>query len=68
MDTHTNGNKKITLEIEFNDIDGYKGHGDDTAELIKNALESELRYDLEADGVIKSGWNVKLIKHYTDGL
>lgn len=52
--------KKITLVIEFDDTDGYKGHGDDTGELIKNTLENELEYSLEADGVIKEGWKVTL--------
>ena len=55
--------KKITLEIEFDDSLGYKGHGDDTAELIKNILENELEMSLEADGVIKEGWTVTLKTH-----
>jgi len=52
--------KKITLEIEFDDSMGYKGHGDDTAELIKNGLENFLDIDLVSDGVIKEGWTVTL--------
>jgi len=55
--------KKITLEIEFDDSMGYKGHGDDTAELIKNGLENFLDIDLVSDGVIKEGWTVTLKKH-----
>ena len=55
--------KKITLEIEFDDSLGYKGHGDDTAELIKNGLENFLDIDLVSDGVIKEGWTVTLKKH-----
>lgn len=54
--------KKITIEIEYDDTDGYKGHGDDTAELIKNSIENELEYELESDGVIKEGWSVKIVK------
>lgn len=54
--------KKITLEIEFDDTDGYKGHGDNTAELIKNAFENEMEYSFEADGVIKEGWKITLKK------
>ena len=52
--------KKITLEIEFDDSMGYKGHGDDTVELIKNGLENFLDIDLVSDGVIKEGWTVTL--------
>jgi hypothetical protein len=52
--------KKITFEIEFDDSMGYKGHGDDTAELIKNGLENFLDIDLVSDGVIKEGWTVTL--------
>lgn len=50
--------KKLILVIEFDDTDGYKGHGDDTGELIKETLENELKYNLEADGVIKEGWKI----------
>lgn len=55
--------KKITIEITFDDTKGYKGHGDDTADLIKNAIENELEFELEADGVIKSGWEVKVVNN-----
>ncbi len=48
--------KTIILEITFDDTDGYKGHGEDTAELIKN----EMGISLESDGVIKEGWTVTL--------
>ncbi len=52
--------KKIILEIEFDDTDGYKGHGENTAELIKAALENEMSVSFEADKVIKNGWKVTL--------
>ena len=52
--------KKIILEIEYDDTDGYKGHGDNAAELIKSAIENEIRVSLQADGVIKEGWRVRL--------
>lgn len=53
--------KKVTLEITFDDTKGYKGHGDNTADLIKNAIEKELEFELEPDGVVKSGWEVKVV-------
>ncbi len=53
---------KIILEIEFDDSDCYKGHEDNTSELIKDSLESEMQYSLQADNVIKEGWKVKLIE------
>lgn len=52
--------KKIILEIEFDDTDGYKGHGEDTAELIKGILENEMQITLEDDKVIKPHWKVTL--------
>lgn len=54
--------KKIILEISFDDTDGYKGHGDDTAELILEACKNEIEIGLEHDGVIKKGWEITLIK------
>lgn len=54
--------KKIILEVEYDDTDGYKGHGENTAELIKSSLENEMSVGLEADGVIKEGWTVTLSK------
>ncbi len=52
--------KTILIEIKFDDTDGYKGHGEDTAELIKSSIENEMGISLEADGVIKEGWTVTL--------
>ncbi len=52
--------KTITLTIQFDDTGCYKGHGDDTAELIKYVFENEMKYSLEADGVIKEGWSISL--------
>lgn len=57
--------KKITLEITFDDTNGYKGHGDDTAGLIKDAIEKELKFELEADGVVKPGWSVEIVDNNT---
>ena len=52
--------KTITLTIQFDDTGCYKGHGDDTAELIKDFIENEMRYCLQSDGVIKEGWKISL--------
>ncbi len=52
--------KKIILEIEFDDTDGYKGHGENTGEIIKRIIENEMEYNLESDDVIKTGWSVTL--------
>lgn len=53
--------KKIIIEIEFDDTDGYKGHGDDTAELIEDSIKRFMEIDLEGDKVIQPGWSVYLI-------
>lgn len=53
--------KEITIKILFDDQDGYKGHGDDTTELILDGLNNFMGIDLESDGVIKSGWKVELV-------
>ena len=53
--------KKVTIEITFDDTDGYKGHGADTSEIIKSAIESELKFELESDGVISPEWEVKIV-------
>lgn len=60
--------KKITLEITFDDTNGYKGHGDYTAGLIKDAIEKELKFELEADGVVKPGWSVVVVEDESDDL
>ena len=57
-----NNMKTIILEIKFDDTDGYKGHGENTAELIIETLKNEMEMGMEADGVIKKGWTVKLVE------
>jgi hypothetical protein len=54
--------KEITIKIKFDDEGGYKGHGDDTAELILHGIDNYMNIDLESDGVIKEGWTVELVK------
>lgn len=54
--------KEIIIKIKFDDEGGYKGHGDNTAELIVNGLEIFLSIDLEGDNVIKKGWTVELVE------
>lgn len=54
--------KELILKITFDDTDGYKGHGDDTSEIIKDIIEREMEMELEDDDVIKSGWKVEEIK------
>lgn len=51
----------ITIKIQFDDEGGYKGHGDDTLELIKRGIDNFMEIDLEHDGVIKKGWSVQII-------
>lgn len=53
--------KEIIIKIKFDDEGGYKGHGDDTAELIVQGIENYMNIDLESDGVIKKGWTVELV-------
>jgi hypothetical protein len=60
--------KKVTLEITYDDSKGYKGHGDNTPELIKTVVENELRAGLESDGVIKSDWKVVVVEAESDDL
>jgi len=50
--------REIILKIQFDDEGGYKGHGDDTAKLIKDGLENYINIDLVSDGVIKDNWSV----------
>ena len=54
--------KEITIKIKFDDDGGYKGHGDDTAEIIVEGLGNFMSIDLEGDKVIKEGWTVELVK------
>jgi hypothetical protein len=53
--------KEVIIKIQFDDEGGYKGHGDDVAELIKDGIETYLQIDLEGDGVIKEGWIVEVV-------
>ena len=48
--------KEIDLHIEYDDTDGYKGHGEDVGMIIQKLLQREMKYTLEADRVIKKGW------------
>ena len=57
--------KEIVLKIRFDDEGCYKGHGDDTAELIKEGLEQYFQIDLEGDDVIKEGWVVEIVSNAT---
>ena len=54
--------KKLILEIEYDDTDCYKGHGDDTVEVIKNAIDTAIDIDLVHDDVIKSNWKTTIKK------
>jgi hypothetical protein len=53
--------KEIILKIQFDDEGCYKGHGDNTDELIKEGLEQYLQIDLQGDNVIKEGWSVEIL-------
>jgi hypothetical protein len=53
------------LKIQFDDEGCYKGHGDDTAELIKEGLKQYLQIDLQGDNVIKKGWTVEAVLNVT---
>lgn len=53
--------KTITFTVEFDDENGYKGHGEDTYELIECACKTEIEIGLEHDGVIKEGWKLMVI-------
>ncbi|MFW6243406.1 MAG: hypothetical protein ACOC2W_04535 [bacterium] len=54
--------KKLILEIEYDDTDGYKGHGEDTDELIINSIYTAIEIDLVHDNVIKEYFKIKKIK------
>ena len=45
------------------DINCAEDFGENTGEVIKRSLESEMENELEPDGVIKKGWKVTLIKN-----
>ena len=53
--------KEIILKIQFDDEGCYKGHGDHTADLIKEGLEQYLQIDLQGDNVIKEGWTIEIL-------
>ena len=53
--------KEIIIKIKFDDEGGYKGHGDNTTELIVEGIERYMEIDLEGDSVIKKGWAVELL-------
>lgn len=53
---------ELILKITFDDTDGYKGHGDNTSELIKMGIEETMQYSLEDDSVIKEGWTVEIVE------
>jgi hypothetical protein len=53
--------KELVLKIKFDDEGCYKGHGDNTAELIENGIIQYLEIELESDGVIKEGWSVEVV-------
>ena len=57
--------KEIILKIQFDDEGCYKGHGNDTAKLIKEGLEQFLQIDLQGDNVIKKGWTVDVVPNAT---
>jgi hypothetical protein len=52
--------KEIIIKVKFDDKDGYKGYGNDVSDLISQGLKNYMEYDLEQDGVIKSGWSVTI--------
>ena len=57
--------KTIYLKITFDDEGGYKGHGEDAAEIMCFLLEREIEMSLESDGVIKKGWGVEIVEQNT---
>ena len=57
--------KEVTIKFQFDDEGGYKGHGDDVAEIIQNILEREIEIELEGDGVVKKGWKLEVVSNAT---
>jgi len=57
--------KVVIIKFKFDDEGGYKGHGDDVAEIIQNLLEREIEIELEGDGVVKSGWELEVVSNAT---
>jgi len=55
----------VTIKFQFDDEGGYKGHGDDVAEIIQNILEREIEIELEGDGVVKKGWKLEVVSNAT---
>ncbi len=56
--------KQVILKIQFDDENGYEGHGENTAQLIKEILEREMQFTLEDDGVIKPGWEIEMVEEF----
>ena len=55
--------KEVIIKFKFNDEGGYKGHGDDVAEIIYSILKREIEIELEGDRVVKEGWKLEVVNN-----
>ncbi len=54
--------KEIIIKITYNDRGCYKGHGENTSELILDGVKQFMEIDMEGDSVVKEGWKVEVVK------
>ena len=52
--------KELNLKIKYDDTNGYKGHGEDTEELIKGVVDVAIEIELSHDEVI-SEYSVDIV-------
>ena len=53
--------KEVIIKVNFNNVDGFIGHGDDVIELIKEIVSTEIEISLVHDKVIKDDFTVEII-------
>ena len=53
--------KEVIIKVNFNNVDGFIGHGDDVIELIKEIVSAEIEISLVHDKVIKDDFTVEII-------
>ena len=53
--------KEVIIKGNFNNVDGFIGHGDDVIELIKEIVSTEIEISLVNNKVIKDDFTVEII-------
>jgi hypothetical protein len=53
--------KELIIKILYDDENCYKGHGDDTEEILLNTIKTNIEMDLVDDDVIKDNWSIEIL-------